>query len=62
MNDTTLLPHHKLIAYGVARELLVAVRAAKHPGRQTAGRGHALGQVCVPQHGGGRQARVAVPV
>ncbi len=28
MNDTTLLPHHKLIAYGVACELLVAVRAA----------------------------------
>ena len=24
-----LLPHHKLIAYGVAVELLIAVRAAK---------------------------------
>ncbi len=28
MNDTPLLPHHKLIAYGVACELLVAVRGA----------------------------------
>ncbi len=33
MNDTSLqlpiLPHHKLIAYGVAKDLLVAVMAAK---------------------------------
>ncbi len=28
MNDNPLLPHHKLIAYGVACELLLAVRAA----------------------------------
>ena len=30
MNDTSfpVLPHHKLIAFGVARDLLVAVRAA----------------------------------
>ncbi len=28
MPDTTLLPHHKLIAYGVACELLLAVRSA----------------------------------
>ncbi len=26
--STPLLPHHRLIAYGVARELLLAVRAA----------------------------------
>src|SRR3984957_248526 len=33
MNDTSLqlplLPHHKLIAYGVAKELLIAVMAAR---------------------------------
>ena len=28
MLDKPLLPHHKLLAFGVARELLVAVRAA----------------------------------
>jgi four helix bundle protein len=28
MIDNPLLPHHKLIAYGVARDLLLAVRAA----------------------------------
>src|SRR5262245_30233242 len=29
MPDTTEMPHHQLIAYGVARELLVAVCSAK---------------------------------
>jgi len=28
MNELPLLPHHKLIAYSVARDLLLAVRAA----------------------------------
>jgi len=28
MTDTSLLPHHRLVAYAVARELLLAVRAA----------------------------------
>ena len=28
MNDSPLLPHHKLVAYSVARDLLLAVRAA----------------------------------
>jgi four helix bundle protein len=28
MLDKPLLPHHKLLAFGVARELLIAVRAA----------------------------------
>ncbi len=29
LTDGPLLPHHKLIAYGVARDLLLAVRAAE---------------------------------
>ena len=29
MTEMPMLPHHKLIAYGVARELLLAVRAAQ---------------------------------
>jgi len=28
MNEIPLLPHHKLFAYGVARDLLLAVRSA----------------------------------
>ncbi len=29
MTELPMLPHHKLIAYGVARDLLLAVRAAQ---------------------------------
>src|SRR6266545_3985094 len=29
MNETTYLPHHRLIAYGVARELVLAVVSAR---------------------------------
>ena len=40
MNETTYLPHEKLIAYGVARDLVVAVVAARI--RDASLRDHAL--------------------